>query len=134
MQRRLSVPPTLIRDPDQSIKHAQILFRRHNKTMAPTQPAHLEPSELGAKQYWEDYYSRDLASTPSAEIELDGWFDDVGAAGKILLFLTDPDLNFDLNSTCFIDLGTGNGDLLFRLRDEGGFDGPMVGKIGRAHV
>ena len=98
-----------------------------NAQMTSTQPAHLEPSELGTKDYWENYYHVDLASPPSATASLDGWFSDVDAASKILDFLTDPSLNLDVSSTSFLDLGTGNGELLYLLRDEGDFEGKMLG-------
>ncbi|OCT50819.1 hypothetical protein CLCR_07320 [Cladophialophora carrionii] len=68
-------------------------------------PTHLEPSELGTKEYWDEYYERDLdgdeadedevnreaTSTPEEPpdpSELDSWFDDVGAPAKTLAFLT----------------------------------------------
>lgn len=37
------------------------------------------------------------------------------------------ELGYDPDSTTFLDLGTGNGHLLFELRDRGGFRGHMVG-------
>ncbi|KIW71162.1 hypothetical protein PV04_03359 [Phialophora macrospora] len=70
-------------------------------------PSHLDPSELGTKEYWDEYYERDLngdeANEGSDEDEVDGeaadeeppdpseldsWFDDVGAPAKTLAFLT----------------------------------------------
>lgn len=95
--------------------------------MASTKPAHLEPSELGSKGYWDTFYSADLKLSSSPAASLDGWFSDVDATGKILGFLSDPSLHLDLASTRFLDLGTGNGELLFHLREEGSFSGRMVG-------
>ncbi|KIX98053.1 uncharacterized protein Z520_06132 [Fonsecaea multimorphosa CBS 102226] len=75
-------------------------------------PAHLEPSELGTKEYWDEYYQNDLENgvgvededgeddvnvnagneagneEPPDPSELDSWFDDVGAPAKTLAFLT----------------------------------------------
>ncbi|KIW97006.1 uncharacterized protein Z519_02397 [Cladophialophora bantiana CBS 173.52] len=76
-------------------------------------PVHLEPSELGTKEYWDEYYQNDLENgavhsddEDDAEIEdgsdektgseqqppdpseLESWFDDVGAPAKTLAFLT----------------------------------------------
>ncbi|ETI23411.1 hypothetical protein G647_05213 [Cladophialophora carrionii CBS 160.54] len=70
-------------------------------------PTHLEPSELGTKEYWDEYYERDLdgdeadedededegnreanPEEPPDPSELDSWFDDVGAPAKTLAFLT----------------------------------------------
>ena len=92
-----------------------------------TKPAHLEPSELGTKEYWDDFYRADLSTPPSPTASLDGWFSDVNATSKILEFLQTPLLGLDPKATSFLDLGTGNGEMLFRLREEGGFEGPMLG-------
>ena len=92
--------------------------------MSLNQPAHLEPSELGTKEYWDKFYTTDLSTPPSP---LDGWFSDVNAGSKILSFLKTLDLGPDPEMASFLDLGTGNGEMLFRLREEGGFDGPMLG-------
>ncbi|KAL2393238.1 hypothetical protein ABEF93_001694 [Exophiala dermatitidis] len=77
-----------------------------SSTSAPSHPTHLNPSELGTKEYWDRYYQNDLdndddesntdddqdnnedsnnAPDPS---ELESWFDDVGAPAKTLAFLT----------------------------------------------
>ncbi|EXJ86558.1 hypothetical protein A1O3_03511 [Capronia epimyces CBS 606.96] len=85
---------------------------------APSHPAHLDPSELGTKEYWDRYYQNDLDNgSPSSDedddddennnadaddddeyhgtgaeppdpSELESWFDDVGAPQKTLAFLT----------------------------------------------
>ena len=91
-------------------------------------PAHLEPSELGTKEYWDNYYQEDLSpSTPSSTASLDGWFADVRASEKIVKFLSDPSRRLNRDSTSFLDLGTGNGEMLFLLREQGGFTGRMLG-------
>ncbi|CAD6585450.1 MAG: hypothetical protein ASARMPRED_002166 [Alectoria sarmentosa] len=79
---------------------------------------------------WDTTYTHDLtthASTPSHTGQT--WFEDVNASRKILNYLTSPSskLPLDKKATTFLDLGTGNGEMLFLLREEGGFGGRMVG-------
>ena len=95
--------------------------------MSLTNSAHLEPSELGTKEYWNEFYSAELSTPPSPTASLDGWFSDVNASSKVLKFLQMPSLGLDPKVTNFLDLGTGNGEMLFRLREEGGFKGRMLG-------
>ncbi|KAL9637275.1 MAG: hypothetical protein Q9164_002288 [Protoblastenia rupestris] len=96
--------------------------------MTTTKPAHLEPSELGTKEYWDTTYSTELAQTPpDPDSSLSGWFSDVNASSKILKYLSSPALGLDKHSTTFLDLGTGNGEMLFSLREEGSFRGYMLG-------
>ncbi|KKY20980.1 putative s-adenosylmethionine-dependent methyltransferase [Phaeomoniella chlamydospora] len=134
-------------------------------TASPAHPAHLDPSELGTKDYWDNYYNTDLSNLkrPVADnntvksrkgdgndddddeeddddkanqsidpSELPSWFSDVSAPEKILSYLTSEtfplapenwpaDPQSPLPS--ILDLGTGNGSLLFLLRTEGEFIG-----------
>jgi len=87
---------------------------------------HLQPSQLGTKEYWDKAYTtelRNFESNPDDEGTI--WFSDSAAEEKILAYLTEtlclPP------STRFLDLGTGNGHLLFLLRADGEFEGEMVG-------
>ncbi|KAI0901522.1 putative S-adenosylmethionine-dependent methyltransferase of the seven beta-strand family [Annulohypoxylon nitens] len=96
-----------------------------------SKPTHLEPSELGTKEYWDNLYTTELtnhAHNPSDKGTV--WFDDSDAETKLIDFLSDPDttqsLSLSLASTSFLDLGTGNGSLLFGLRDAG-WTGRMLG-------
>ncbi|KAI8634945.1 hypothetical protein F5Y19DRAFT_131412 [Xylariaceae sp. FL1651] len=96
-----------------------------------SKPAHLEPSKLGTKEYWDALYTTELANhehDPSDTGTV--WFDDSDAEAKLLAFLEDPgrrrELGLDTEMTSFLDLGTGNGALLFGLRDAG-WNGPMLG-------
>ncbi|KAK4945180.1 Protein-lysine N-methyltransferase efm4 [Elasticomyces elasticus] len=118
----------------------------------PSHPTHLDPSELGTKEYWDKYYQNDLDNADvddEDEIEdddqpdpsdLESWFDDVGAPAKTLEFLTSetfplsPNYNHSgadetsrSHHPSVLDLGTGNGSALFALRFEGGYTGRMVG-------
>ncbi|KIW75779.1 hypothetical protein Z517_10522 [Fonsecaea pedrosoi CBS 271.37] len=84
-------------------------------------PAHLEPSELGTKEYWDEYYRNDLengarseddeeedgdgsdsddgAEQPPDPVELESWFDDVDAPAKTLAFLTSTTFPLSPNYT-----------------------------------
>ncbi|KAI1213353.1 putative S-adenosylmethionine-dependent methyltransferase of the seven beta-strand family [Annulohypoxylon truncatum] len=96
-----------------------------------SKPTNLEPSELGTKEYWDNLYTTELtnhAHNPSDTGTV--WFDDSDAETKLIDFLSAPDLVPSLNlsqaTTSFLDLGTGNGSLLFGLRDAG-WAGRMLG-------
>ncbi|KAI1340462.1 putative S-adenosylmethionine-dependent methyltransferase of the seven beta-strand family [Xylariaceae sp. FL0016] len=94
-----------------------------------SKPMHLEPSKLGTKEYWDDLYTRELANhAHDASDTGTVWFDDSDAEAKVLAFLSDEAASLGLRtpSTSFLDLGTGNGALLFALRGEG-WEGPMLG-------
>ncbi|KAL5354587.1 Protein-lysine N-methyltransferase efm4 [Pseudogymnoascus australis] len=87
----------------------------------PATPAPLEASELGTKEYWDALYTREStnhAADPTDEGTI--WFDDSSAEDKLVTLLRSSALTgFDPTTASFLDLGTGNGHLLFRLRDEG---------------
>lgn len=108
-----------------------------------TPPTHLDPSELGTKSYWDAAYvleSSNFTQNPSDEGTV--WFSDAGAEERMLSFLEDlsdegqlqksrPDAEEiaqgdSWEATRFLDLGTGNGHLLFALREDG-WEGEMVG-------
>lgn len=89
----------------------------------------LNESRLGTREYWDEFYAlerRNFAQNPQDTGEC--WFDDNDAEGRMVQFLNDHEGDHGLNraENSIIDLGTGNGHLLFTLRDEG-FEGPMVG-------
>ncbi|KIW27063.1 uncharacterized protein PV07_06842 [Cladophialophora immunda] len=101
-------------------------------------PVHLEPSELGTKEYWDEYYQNDLENGVGSEdengaeqdagagdededdhatesqqqppdpSELDSWFDDVGAPAKTLAFLTST--TFPLSPNYIAPTGSKEGD------------------------
>jgi EEF1A lysine methyltransferase 2 len=110
--------------------------RNGNSLEARTDPAitYLEPSQLGTRKYWDDYYQNDIDNAEEdAEAvdpaDLESWFDDVGAPAKTLEYLTSDDfpLSARKDSCSVLDLGTGNGSALFSLRAEGGYTGTLVG-------
>ncbi|KAL2888085.1 putative s-adenosylmethionine-dependent methyltransferase protein [Ceratocystis lukuohia] len=136
-------------------------------------PAHLEPSKLGTREYWDSLYVREKSNHEANPRDKGTvWFDDSNAESKVLRFLcaraiddpvpesspagcgsgsdSDSDSesdNTDLDSepenegedatnsphkdlsyrtSSFLDLGCGNGSLLFALRRRG-FAGPRLG-------
>ncbi|KAI1743608.1 hypothetical protein F4680DRAFT_456748 [Xylaria scruposa] len=94
-------------------------------------PAHLEPSKLGTREYWDALYTTEIANHTHDPTDTGtAWFDDSDAEAKLVEFLEDPEraqeLGLDESTTSFLDLGTGNGALLFALRDAG-WRGPMLG-------
>nr|KMM64472.1 hypothetical protein CPAG_00824 [Coccidioides posadasii RMSCC 3488] len=126
-------------------------------TQSDDHPPHLDPSELGTKQYWESYYERSLehlsskqrgsrtagdadASSDNNDDDDDddddpgtSWFTEHNAPEKVLRFLTAEGFPLAPCNTSgreqprILDLGTGNGSMLTLLREEGGFLGDMVG-------
>ncbi|KAI0127911.1 hypothetical protein BJ170DRAFT_581162 [Xylariales sp. AK1849] len=84
-------------------------------------PAHLEPSELGTKEYWDALYTAEITNHAQNPSDLGtNWFDDSGAQDKVIDFLSEhfsSNLDDAQQTTAFLDLGTGNGELLFGLRD-----------------
>ncbi|KAK0722761.1 methyltransferase domain-containing protein [Lasiosphaeria miniovina] len=97
----------------------------------PEKPAHLEPSELGTKQYWDELYTTELtnhAANPADEGIV--WFDDSDAEAKVVAFLDGSGAGLgrglDKDAAAVLDLGCGNGSLLFALRDDG-WGGRLLG-------
>lgn len=103
-----------------------------------TAPTHLDPSELGTKSYWDAAYSTERQNfAANAEDEGTIWFSDAGAEERMLSFLEDlgdeghvhkEGDEGDKKAARFLDLGTGNGHLLFALREDE-WNGEMVGLI-----
>jgi SAM-dependent methyltransferase len=113
--------------------------------MSAPPPEHLNTSALGTRAYWDTAYTterQNFSSDPTDEGTI--WFSDAGAEERMLSFLenlsdedalhkeADGDIDAGAESetftapTRFLDLGTGNGHLLFALREEG-WEGEMVG-------
>ncbi|KAA8904448.1 hypothetical protein TRICI_005498 [Trichomonascus ciferrii] len=89
----------------------------------------LNPSKLGTKEYWDRFYDLEKRNfKENSDDTGECWFSDSGAEERMVEFLvTRSDEGvIDEQSASVIDLGTGNGRLLFSLR-EGGYEGPMLG-------
>lgn len=97
--------------------------------MTAATPQHLEPSSLGQKSYWDSAYTTEQQNfSANASDEGTVWFSDAGAEERMLAFLEDrsDEGDVDKDAARFLDLGTGNGHLLFALREDE-WAGPMVG-------
>jgi len=112
-----------------------------------TQHPHLDPSELGTRAYWDNAYTTERQNFAS-NVDDEGtvWFSDAGAEERMLSFLENladegalrkegPEQeekgepvgnNTSTHATRFLDMGTGNGHLLFALREDG-WQGEMLG-------
>ncbi|KAH8701292.1 S-adenosyl-L-methionine-dependent methyltransferase [Phaeosphaeriaceae sp. PMI808] len=99
-------------------------------------PTHLNPSDLGQRSYWDNAYTteRDNFASNAAD-EGTIWFSDAGAEERMLAFLENlsdegsllkEDSENNGTAARFLDLGTGNGHLLFALREDE-WCGAMVG-------
>ncbi|KAI1468272.1 S-adenosyl-L-methionine-dependent methyltransferase [Daldinia caldariorum] len=94
-----------------------------------SKPTHLEPSELGTKEYWDNLYAAEISNHAHNPADTGTvWFDDSDAEAKLIDFLAEQQEQQLLSeeTTSFLDLGTGNGSLLFGLRDAG-WRGRMLG-------
>lgn len=95
----------------------------------PPPPTHLDPSALGQKSHWDSAYTTELTNFSSNTDDVGTiWFSDAGAEERMLSFLEDlsDESALDKESCSFLDLGTGNGHLLFALREDG-WEGRMCG-------
>ncbi|KAL3231003.1 Protein-lysine N-methyltransferase EFM4 [Nakaseomyces bracarensis] len=88
----------------------------------------LNKSKLGTKQYWDEFYAVERENfEKNPEDTGECWFNDNDAEEKMVEFLVDSRGMRSISEQCsMIDLGTGNGHLLFAMH-ENGFDGPMCG-------
>ncbi|OUM51952.1 hypothetical protein BVG19_g1097 [[Candida] boidinii] len=89
----------------------------------------LNHSKLGTKEYWDDFYKLEHSNfEKNTEDTGECWFSDSDAEEKIISFLFDNlnELPTIHEQAEICDLGTGNGHLLFQIREEG-FKGKFVG-------
>ncbi|GAB7358147.1 hypothetical protein MBLNU230_g0305t1 [Neophaeotheca triangularis] len=83
-------------------------------------PKLLDPSKLGTKEYWDDIYAREVTNfTHDANDEGEVWFDDSDAENVVIKELEALEEEGVLSKLVsrFLDLGTGNGHMLFELRE-----------------
>ncbi|CCD22404.1 Efm4p NDAI_0A02460 [Naumovozyma dairenensis CBS 421] len=88
----------------------------------------LNTSKLGTKEYWDNFYNLERKNfEENSEDTGECWFDDSDAERKMVAFLTEHIGEYKIqNDASMLDLGTGNGHLLFELY-ENEFNGPMLG-------
>ncbi|KAL6937714.1 hypothetical protein ACO0RG_004233 [Hanseniaspora osmophila] len=93
----------------------------------------LNKSKLGTKQYWDDFYNKEKENfNENPDDTGECWFNDSDAEEKMIDFLMN-NLNDTTSSvlinekSTMIDLGTGNGHLLFQLWEEGFKQNKMLG-------
>ncbi|KDE07726.1 hypothetical protein MVLG_02000 [Microbotryum lychnidis-dioicae p1A1 Lamole] len=82
---------------------------------APALGAPLHPSKLGTKQHWDEVYEREVKMFKEIGDQGEVWFGE-DAADKMVEWVQEHVPQTDAN---LLDLGTGNGQLLFRLSEEG---------------
>lgn len=98
---------------------------RHERVVSNHSPSQNARILLTSRYSWDQTYNVELtnhASDPNDTGTV--WFSDSAAVEKVLDYLDSLSLS---SSTSFLDLGTGNGEMLFLLREEGGFEGEMLG-------
>lgn len=79
----------------------------------------LNPSEIGTQDYWESTYKTDLDNYRSTGNLDDTWFGQKSIA-RLLKWIKSNGAKHDLNTdSSILDIGTGNGALLFELEDCG---------------
>lgn len=83
----------------------------------------LNPSKLGTKEYWDDFYKLEHENFSHDSNDTgECWFSDSGAEEKMVQFMQmlDDEGELDVDNTTVLDLGTGNGRLLFSLKEDFG--------------
>ncbi|KAH7313322.1 S-adenosyl-L-methionine-dependent methyltransferase [Stachybotrys elegans] len=94
-----------------------------------SKPAHLEPSKLGTKEYWDNLYTTEISNHAHDPSDIGTvWFDDSDAQAKMVEYLENlaEEEAIDKTSTSFLDLGCGNGSMLLALCEEQ-WSGRMMG-------
>lgn len=84
----------------------------------------LQSSRLGTKEYWQNFYEREIENFQQNPNDTgENWFDDVGAENRVVDFIAERAAS---RLVSILDLGCGNGRLLFSIKDanvEGDFLG-----------
>ena len=84
----------------------------------------LAKSKLGTKEYWDQFYKREIDNFSQNETDTgENWFDDTGAEDRVCEYFEQLE---PLEDETILDLGTGNGHMLFALK-ETGIKGRMLG-------
>ncbi|RLP63219.1 hypothetical protein L150_01936 [Candida albicans Ca529L] len=91
-----------------------------------TEEIRLNSSKLGSKEYWNNFYKKEQDNFNENEEDTgECWFDDSDAESKMIQFIIDklneeefPEQISSQSVVRFLDLGTGNGHLLFQLSED----------------
>ncbi|ODV79836.1 uncharacterized protein CANTADRAFT_48903 [Suhomyces tanzawaensis NRRL Y-17324] len=88
-----------------------------------TEEIRLNSSKLGTQEYWNEFYKREINNFQENEEDTgECWFDDSDAENKMIQFILDKlnedEFPFTHEEIKFLDLGTGNGHLLFQLHED----------------
>ncbi len=90
----------------------------------------LQANTLSQNHSWDTLYEKELSNhAHNPEDTGTVWFDDSDAEAKMLSFLDShaaADFGLDPDTAAVLDLGCGNGSMLFALRDEG-WEGRLLG-------
>ncbi|EGW33060.1 uncharacterized protein SPAPADRAFT_55010 [Spathaspora passalidarum NRRL Y-27907] len=89
-----------------------------------TEDIRLNSSKLGTQEYWNNFYKKEQSNFQDNDEDTgECWFDDSDAESKMIQFLIDKLNDGELPVTetphiRMLDLGTGNGHLLFQLSQD----------------
>ncbi|RLV95697.1 Protein-lysine N-methyltransferase EFM4 [Spathaspora sp. JA1] len=87
-----------------------------------TEDIRLNSSKLGTQEYWNNFYKKEQGNFQDNEEDTgECWFDDSDSESKMIQFLLDKLNDQDLGNSeeiKVLDLGTGNGHLLFQLSED----------------
>ena len=75
---------------------------------------------------WDEVYKTENVNYQANDDEGVIWFEESNAEDRIMKYIEDV-LEVPKDTTTFLDVGTGNGHLLFTLHEDGGFEGKMMG-------
>eukprot|EP01025_Chloroclados_australasicus_P065040 TRINITY_DN8797_c0_g1_i2.p2 TRINITY_DN8797_c0_g1~~TRINITY_DN8797_c0_g1_i2.p2 ORF type:complete len:220 (+),score=31.18 TRINITY_DN8797_c0_g1_i2:171-830(+) len=78
----------------------------------------LQESELGSKEYWCQQYTKELHNFKEFGDQGEVWFGE-DVQDRMCEFICDISSGMDLNQVSLLDIGTGNGSLLFELKRMG---------------
>ncbi|CAI5757863.1 unnamed protein product [Candida verbasci] len=79
----------------------------------------LNSSKLGTKDYWNEFYQKEIENFNENDEDLgECWFNDSNAEDKMIQYIIEYIEDNQLEKVNFLDLGTGNGHLLFQLYED----------------
>lgn len=77
-----------------------------------------KPSTLGTQKYWDEFYAKEIANfEDNPEDTGECWFSDSGAQERVVSYVEDLVQEWGGKHVSVVDLGSGNGRLLFALEN-----------------